>query len=354
MPKFFARFFALLAFAAAVFFAPSLPAREPPPPPPPPRPYCVSHIFQIGGVGGWDYLTVDSIHHLLFVPRVTHTQVLQAATGAVVADIPGQKHNHGVALVPNAGRGFISDGEDASVMVFDLRTYQVLGKVKVKADADGIIYDPFSNKVLVVCGDAACVVPISPDLDPALGQADAPIPLGGKPEFLVADGRGTVFINVANRDVVAVLDTKTMKVTARWPTAPGGAPVGLSMDRARRRLYVGCRDPRDLVVMSADTGAILSTLPIGAGVDATGYDGFAFASCRDGSLSVAQEFAPNRFEILQVVQTRAGARTLGIDEQTHMLYLPTAIFPPGSPTKGRPVPKPGSFMILVVSPTEGG
>src|ERR1019366_2930141 len=152
-------------------------------------PYQVSQTFHIGGDGGWDYLTVDPGHKLLYVPRSTHTMVLDANTGKTVADIPGQKRNHGVAIVPSAGRGFITDGTDASVIIFDLKTYAVLGKVKAADDADGVIYDSASGKVLVVCGDAGVLIPISPDLDPAVGKSDPAVELGGKPEFLAADGQ---------------------------------------------------------------------------------------------------------------------------------------------------------------------
>jgi DNA-binding beta-propeller fold protein YncE len=174
--------------------------------------YHVSQTFHIGGDGAWDYLTVDPDHKLLYVPRTTHTMVLDATTGKTVADIPGQKRNHGVAIVPSAGRGFITDGSDASVTVFDLKTYAVLGKVKTAPDSDGVIYDPASDKVLVVCGDAGVLIPISPNIDPATGTADAPVDLGGKPEFLAADGQGRAYINLVDKDQVAVVDTKTMKV----------------------------------------------------------------------------------------------------------------------------------------------
>src|SRR5215472_12946143 len=197
-------------------------------------PYHVSQIFHIGGEGGWDYLTVDSEHKLLYVPRSTHTMVLDASTGKMVADIPGQKRNHGVAIVANAGRGFITDGADASVTVFDLKTYAVLGKVKTADDSDGVIYDPASRKVLVVCGDAGVMISISPDLDLATGKADAAVELGGKPEFLAADGQDKAYINLVDKDQVAVVDTRTMKVLNKWPTAPGGSPVGMSIDVERR------------------------------------------------------------------------------------------------------------------------
>jgi hypothetical protein len=312
-------------------------------------PYHVSQTFHVGGEGGWDYLTVDPEHKFLYVPRSTHTLVLDANTGKAVADIPGQKRNHGVAIVARAGRGFITDGEDASVTVFDLKTYAVLGKVKTADDSDGVIYDEASGKVLVVCGDAGVMIPISPDLDLATGKADGAVELGGKPEFLAADGQGKAYINLVDKDLVAVVDTKTMKVINRWPTAPGGSPVGMSMDLARRRLFIGCRRPQKLIVMDANDGKVLADLAIGAGVDATKFDGDAFASCGDGTLTVARETAPGKFTVVQTVQTPRGARTMGIDPTTHTLYLPTAEFGAQSEGQSRPRPKPGSFMIVVVS-----
>ena len=309
--------------------------------------YHVAQTFHVGGEGGWDYLTVDPLHQLLYVPRSTHTMVLDARTGKTVADIPGQKRNHGVALASDAGRGFISDGQDASVTVFDLKTYQVLGKVKADVDADGIIYDPVSRKVLVVCGDAGVVIPISADVDPKTGKADAAVDLGGKPEFLVAS-EGKAYINLVNKDQVAVVDTKTMKVVQKWPTAPGGAPVGMAMDRQHHRLFIGCRKPQKLIVMSADDGKVLAELPIGAGVDATQFDGDIFASCRDGTLAVARQSGRGTFRIVQTVATPQGARTMGLDPTTHTLFLPTAEFGREKDARSRPVAKPGSFVIVVV------
>jgi DNA-binding beta-propeller fold protein YncE len=314
-------------------------------------PYRVSQTFHIGGEGGWDYLTVDPDHKLLYVPRSTHTMVIDANTGKTLADIPGQKRNHGVAIVPSAGRGFITDGADSSVTLFDLKTYAVLGKVKTAEDSDGVIYDPASGKVLVVCGDAGVMIPISPDLDPATGKADASVELGGKPEFLAADRQGKAYINLEDKDQVAVVDTKTMKVVDKWPTSPGGSPVGMSMDVTKRRLFIGCRKPQKLVVMNADDGKVIADLPIGAGVDAAKFGGDAFASCGDGTLTVARETSSGKFEVVQTVKTPRGARTMGLDASTHTLYLPTAEFEPPAAGQSRPRPKPGSFMIVVVSPS---
>ena len=233
------------------------------------------------------------------------------------------------------------------MVIFDLKTYHVLGKITAEPDADGIIYDAASDKVLLVCGDAGVLIPISPAVDPEHGSADPEIDLGGKPEFLAVDGQGLAFVNLNDKDQVAVIDTRTMKIVAKWPTAPGGAPVGLSIDPTLHRLFIGCRKPQKLIVMSTQDGKILADLPIGPGVDATGFAGDAFASCRDGTLSVAREVTPGHFEIVQTVATPIGARTLGLDPQTRRLYLPTAEFGPAVPNK-RPAAKPDTFMVVVV------
>jgi hypothetical protein len=268
-----------------------------------------------------------------------------------VADIPGQQRNHGVAIVSGIGRAFISDGEDGSVTIFDTKTYEVLGKVKADKDADGIIYDPSSRKVLVSCGDAGTLIPIPAEVDPKTGKADPPIALGGKPEFLAA-AEGKAYVNLVDKDQVAVVDIRMMTVIHKWATAPGGSPVGMSMDVVHHRLFIGCRKPQKLIVMSSDDGRILADLPIGAGNDATQFAGDAFASCRDGTLAVARETSPGKFEIVQTVQTRLGAKTMGIDPKTHTIYLPTAEFGQKKDAKGRPIPKPGTFIILVVGPSD--
>ena len=313
--------------------------------------FHVAQTFKVGGEGGWDYITVDPSSKLLYVPRSTHTLVLEAATGKTVADIPGQQRNHGVAIAPTTGRGFISDGKDGSVTIFDLKSNKVLGKVKAAQDADAIIFDPASGMVFVGCGDAGVLVPIAADVDPANGKAGPPIALEGKPEGMAADGKGRVYVNLEDKDKVAVVDTKALKVTDRWAVSPGGAPVGLGMDREHGRLFVGCRKPQKLVVMNSADGKVLADLPIGAGVDAARFDnGLAFASCRDGTLAVAGEVAPGKFEIVQTVKTQAGARTMDVDPITHSIYLPTAEFEPAKDANSRPTPKPDSFVVLVIQP----
>ena len=311
--------------------------------------WAVENTFHIGGEGGMDYITVDAQSHRLYVPRSTHTLVIDADSGKTIADIPGQKHNHGVALAPEAGRGFITDGE-GSVVIFDLKTNAVLGTLKARPDADGIIYDKATGLVLVSCGDDGTLVTIKPDVDPKTGSIDVPIDLGGKPEFLAADGAGKVYVNLEDKDQIAVVDLKTRKVLAHWPVAPGGSPVGLSIDTAKHRLFVGCRKPQKMIVMSAEDGKAIADLPIGAGVDATKFDGQqAFASCRDGKMSVVGEKTSGKFEIVQTVTTAVGAKTMDVDPSSHKAYLPTFEFEEQKPgATGRPAAKPGSFMIVVV------
>jgi hypothetical protein len=310
--------------------------------------WAVEKTFHIGGEGGMDYITLDATNHRLYVPRSTHTMVVDADSGKILADIPGQKHNHGVALVPEVGRGFISDGEGA-VVIFDLKTNAVLGTLKAHPDADGIIYDKASGLVLVVSGDDGVLMTIKPDVDPKTGSIDAPIDLGGKPEFLAVDGAGKVYINLEDKDQIAVVDLKARKVLAHWPVAPGGSPVGLAIDTEKHRLFIGCRKPQKMIVMSTEDGKVLGDLPITAGVDATKFDGHqAFASCRDGKLHVAGETAPGKFEIQQVVTTAVGAKTMDVDPERHKIYLPTAEFEEAKPG-ARPAAKPGTFMIVVVA-----
>ena len=336
--------FAILVVAVGASGYPAVAAEAGPPA------YKLTATFKVGGDGGWDYAMLH--HGELYVTRVTHTQVIDVSTGNVVADIGGQKRSHGVVIVPDAGRGFISDGGSGVVWIFDPKTHAILGKVPAADDADGIIYDRASNRVLVMCGDAHQLVAIAPDVNPNGGKPAATLDLGGSPEFAVSDEAGKVYVNIEDKDEVAVVDTKQMKIVARWPIAPGSKPTGMSMDRVTRRLFVGCRNKR-LIVMNADDGKIVADFPIGAFVDATGFrDGLVFASCGDGTLTVVREVSPDKFEVAQVVQTQIGARTMALDPSGRMIYLPTSdlTFPAGSsPAHPRPVPVPGTFRILVVT-----
>ena len=310
--------------------------------------WSVVQTFHIGGEGAWDYVTIDAPNHRLFVTRSTHTQAIDTDTGKVLGDIPGQVRSHGVAIVPKLTRGFITDGGGpGAIGVFDLKTYAILGKLAAMPDADGIVYDAKQDRVLAVSGDGGTLMTFAPDIDPAKGKVTS-IDLGGKPEFLASDGSGKVYVNLEDKDVVAVVDLKSRSVVSRWPVAPAGHPVGLAIDPASHRLFIGCRKPQDLVVISTESGKVEAALPIGAGVDATAFSaGEVFASAGDGTLTVAAEKS-GKFEVVQTVKTPAGARTMGLDAETHRLYLPTAELEPAT-NGGRPKPRPGTFMIVVVA-----
>ena len=311
----------------------------------------VTKTMDIGGEGAWDYVTVDSQSHRLFVTRSTHTMVIDAATGKTLGDIPGQKRSHGTAIVPALGRGFITDGGGSgAIEVFDLKTYAVLGTLDTMPDSDGIIYDNAQDLILAVSGDGGALMTFKPDIDPVSGKIDPPIALGGAPEFLASDDAGKAYINLEDKDLVAVVDLRTRKVIASWPVAPGGHPVGMAIDKKTHRLFIGCRNPQKLIVMSTEDGKVLADLPIGAGVDATKFHaGLAFASCGDGTLIVLGEKA-GKFEVEQVVKTPNGARTMGVDESTFTIYLPTAEFEAAAPgaASRRPRAKPDTFMIVAV------
>ncbi len=310
----------------------------------------VKKTVHIGGAGGWDYALVDAQTHRLFVTRTTHTDVIDTVTGKVVGDIPGQIRSHGTALVPALNRGFITDGGGSGgIIVFNLTTYKVIGRLATMPDSDGIIYDKAMNRIVAVSGDGATLMVFNPNIDPKNGQVEK-IALGGKPEFLAAGDNGKVYVNLVDKSLLAVVDLRTRRVIARWPTAPGGHPTGLALDAKTHTLFIGCRNPQKLIVMDADNGKILAALPIGAVNDAVTLDGAqAFASCFDGTLTVVGKEG-GKYAVEQVVRTHRGARTMAVDPATNTIYMPAAEFEPAAPGVPMRWPrmKPGSFMIVEV------
>jgi hypothetical protein len=315
--------------------------------------YTLQKTIPIPGDERWDYALFNPDTHHLFVTRATHTQEIDPAAGTVVHDITGQKRSHGTAIVADLNRGFITDGQDATIIIFDLKTGDVLGKVPAADDVDGIIYDTGSKQILAACGDSAKLAVVAPDVDPKTGKATL-IDLPGKPEYLAADGAGKAYVNINDKNEIAVVDLNSKTVTANWPTGTGGKNTGMAIDPEHHLLFVGCRTPQKLVIMSTDDGKVVAELPIGKGNDACAFDpgtGEAFASCGDGTLAVAKETSPGKWEAT-TVQTKTGARTVALDKETHTLYLPTAEFEPAQ-GGGRPAMKKGSFMIVVVGPASG-
>lgn len=312
-------------------------------------PYAVSKTFPIGGDGGWDYATLSDAGDALYLPRQTHTQVVDTATGKVTADIPDNAGSHGVCLVPDAGRGFISNGKDGTVQIFDLKTNATLGRIPAADDADGIIYDAATKHVLVMCGDATKLIVLTPTLDPKTGKPDASIDLGGKPEFAATDGAGNVYVNLVDKDEVVAVDLKTLKVTAHWPTAPGKNPVSMTIDPAKSHIYVGCRNEK-LLSIDIKTGKIVSELPIGKGVDASAFVApQIFSSCGDGTLTVAED-TDKGLTLVQTVTTAPRSRTMAADPKTGTVYLPAAEFE--KTDAKRPKSVPGTFKVLVVTRTK--
>ncbi len=314
--------------------------------------YHLASTWKVGGAGRWDYLTMDGQAGRLYVVRTDRVQVLDTGTGKVVAEVPGLDGGHGVALVPELHRGFVTSGHAGMVIAFDLSTLARVGEpIAVGQKPDAILYDPASKHVFAFDGgsDAATVI------DPATNKVVATIPLGGAPESPASDGKGTVFVNLEDKSETLAIDAQTNAVTRRWPLAPGEAPTGLAFDQAKGRLFAGCANAK-MIVLDVASGAHLAELPIGQHVDACAFDpalGFAFASNGDGTLTVVQESVakPGEFRVVDNVPTQVGSRTMALDPITHAVYLATASFEPASaPGTGekpkRPAIVPESFAIL--------
>ncbi len=317
------------------------------------KPYAVQRTMHIGGEGSWDWLTPDAIGKRIYLPRGTHTQILNAETGEVLGDLKDTAGVHAVALAPDINRGFTSNGKSNNVTIFDLKTLQPLGTIPVGEKPDAIVYDPTSKKVFAFNGKSENATAFDASIAPDAGKdATATIALNGKPEFAVSDGQGHVFVNLEDKSAITAIDTKSLKVTDTWKIEGGEEPSGLAIDLANHRLFAGCGGNNIMAVVDYQTGKTLGTAPIGKGVDACGFDPGtqeAFASCGDGTLTVIKETHPGKFDVTQTVETKKGARTMTLDPTTHTVYLPTAEFEERAPGQNRPAAKPNSFMLLVVA-----
>jgi DNA-binding beta-propeller fold protein YncE len=299
----------------------------------------------------FDYVTVDSAARRVYVSHGTEIKVLDADSGALVGNITGLKQDHGVAVASEFGRGFISDGAQGKVIIFDLKTLKVTGEAKADNDADCVIYDPSSKHVFVMNGDPHS----STVIDAKSGSVVGSIDLGGGPEFAVADGKGTVYINLEDKSEVLAVDSATLKIKSRWPLAPAGAPTALAMDVPHHRLFSAGRNPQMMVVLDSESGKVIQSFPISAGVDAAAYDpetGMIFVSTREGMVHVFHEDSPDKFSEAETIKTEYGAKTMGLDTKTHNLFLDTADFGAApAPTADRPhpnrVPIQGTFHVLV-------
>ena len=314
--------------------------------------YKVVNTYKIGGEGGWDYLIADASARRLYISRATHVIVLDLDSGKNVGDIADTPGVHGIALAPELDRGFVSNGRENTISVFDLKSLATSGKVKVGENPDAILYDPATRRVFTFNGKSHDATAVDAEKGNVLGT----IKLDGKPEFAASDGKGGVFVNIEDKSELVEIDPGKLEVKSKWPLAPCESPSGLSMDRRHRRLFVGC-DNKMMAVVDADSGKVLATPAIGDGVDATAFDdetGLAFASCGQGLLTVVHEDSPGKFSVAGNVTTQAGARTLALDSKTHQVFVVTAKFgPPPAATADNPNPRrsvvPDTFVVLVLA-----
>jgi DNA-binding beta-propeller fold protein YncE len=315
--------------------------------------YHVIKTYKVGGEGGWDYLTVDASARRFYISRGTHVIVLDADSGKNVGEIPDTPGVHGIALAAELGKGFVSNGREGTVTVFDIKTLAPIGsKIKVGENPDAILYEPATKRVFTFNGRSQD----STAIDAASGKVLGTIKLDGKPEFAASDAKGEVFVNIEDKSELTVIDPNKLEVKTKWPLAPCTEPSGLALDRKNRRLFVGC-DNKMMAVVDADSGKVLATPAIGEGVDATAYDdetGLAFASCGEGVLTAVKEDSPEKFSVVENVKTEPGARTMALDTKTHNLFTVTAKFgPPPAATADNPHPRrtilPDTFEVLVLS-----
>lgn len=345
--------FAVLGLGALATLSRALPPDEKAASPAP-SDYVVSDRIPVPGEGGWDYLNVDAASRRLYVSRSDKAVVLDVDSRKIVGEISPTPGIHGIAVAPNLGRGFTSNGRSSTVTVFSLTKLATTQEVKTTGEnPDAILFDPYSQRVFTFNGRGNNATAI----DAASATVAGTIALDGKPEFAVADGAGRIYVNIEDKSSLSAIDPKTLKVVARWPLAPCEEPSGLAIDTAHKRLFAACHNKMVAVVDSV-SGKVVTTFPIGEGVDAAAFDpatGLVFASCGDGSLTIAHEDAPDRFRVVQTVSTKRGARTLALDLKTHRVYLMSADYGARpEPTADHPNPRPpimpGTAALLVVAP----
>ncbi len=313
------------------------------------QPYQILDHWKIGGTGGWDYLLADSTAHLLYITHGPRVEVVDSTSGKPVAVIAGMKGTHGIALDDTGKYGYISDGGSNSVVVFDRHTFQTVTSIPAGTNPDGLVFDPSTKTVWAFNGRSKNVTVI----DTTSNQVVATLDLPGKPEFPVADGRGSIYDNIESTNQIVRLDAAARKLTAAWKLDDCDSPSGLAIDRQNRRLFAVC-DGKKMAVVDADSGKQLASPAIGDGPDAAGFSSkrqLAFSSNGDGTLTVID--TAHAYKPIENLQTARGARTMAYDEATDRAYLVTAQFaPPPAPTAQTPHPRPSAlpdtFEVIVV------
>jgi YVTN family beta-propeller protein len=294
--------------------------------------FAITKKVLIPGQGNWDYLIVDEAARRLYISHGTQVEVLDVDSGTIVGKIEKTPGVHGIAIAPELGRGFVSNGQSSTVTIFDLKTLKTIAEVPVGKKPDAIIYDPATSRVFVFNGDGNSASAI----DAATGKVVGTVELGGGPEFAVADGSGYVYNNLEDASLVLKINARSLKVEQRWPTAPCASPSSIAMDRTNRRLFIGCRS-KVMAVVNADNGQVITTLPIGDHVDATAFDPesrLIFNSNGEGTITVIREDGPDKYSVVENVKTVPKAKTMALDPRTHRLFLSTA--------------EAGQFEVLVV------
>ena len=294
--------------------------------------FAITKKVLIPGHGSWDYLAVDEAGRRLYVSHGTQVEVLDVDSGAIVGKVENTLGVHGIAIAPELGRGFVSNGQSSTVTIFDLKTLKAVAEVPVGKKPDAIIYDPATSSVFAFNGDSNTATAI----EAATGKVVGTVDLGGGPEFAVADGTGYVYNNLEDASLVLKINARSLKVEQRWPTAPCSSPSSMAMDRANRRLFIGCRS-KVMAVVNADTGKVITTLPIGDHVDSTAFDPesrLIFNSNGEGTITVIREDSPDKYSVVETVKTLPKAKTMALDPKTHRLFLSTA--------------EAGQFEVLVV------
>jgi DNA-binding beta-propeller fold protein YncE len=315
-------------------------------------PYGITHKYLLGGDGGWDYIVPDPPSHRLYIARQNRVMVVDQDNGKLLGEVTGIQGAHGTAIAEKTGHGFAISGNDGSVVIFDLRTFKILGRIPAAEDADAILFDAPSNKIFTFNGDAHS----STVIDPNKGTLITNLPLGGKPEYGVSAGNGKVYANLTDTSEVVEIDAKTASVGRRWSTAPCKQPVAMAIDTAHHRLFSGCRSGV-MAISDLQAGKIVATIPIGTGVDGAGYDaatGNSFASNGDGTLTVIHQDTPDQYHVIQTVTTPVASRNMGLDPTNHRIYIVSAQFgpvPPGGRGRGSVLPASFTLMTIEESPT---
>jgi YVTN family beta-propeller protein len=308
--------------------------------------YVMDKTIALPGDGGYDYLSIDKVNRRLYVSHGTAVNVIDLNTEAPVGVIDGMKGVHGIAIVNKSNRGFISDGRANAVVAFDLKTLKIIATIPVDAKGpDGIIYDPYADRVFCFNGDSNNSSVIDPNTLKQIGT----VALGGAPEFAVADGKGKIYNNLEDKNSMVVFDTKTLKVIKTYPLAPCGGPTGIALDAKNNRIFTVCRENKGMSVVDLSTGKVITTVRIGAGVDAVIYDAahkLIFVSNGDATTTIIKQESANKYNVIQTLATKNRAKTMAFDAKTRKIYLSVPEFEPGTPRKV----VPNSFKVLVYKP----